>query len=105
MANLLKGCLYHEGSPVCIMRERRDQLGHHLNQKELKVAKKWRSNGQFNNQRLVTQGSIMPDVRDPSGLHLNHNDLKLDKNWLSSAPFTKRRLCDLSEYHARLEIY
>ena len=66
MANLLKGGWV---TPVCIMRERRDHLGHHLKQKDLKVAQKWRSYGQFNNQRLVTQVSIMPDVRDPSGLH------------------------------------
>ena len=83
-------------TPVCIMRERRDQLGHNLKQKDLKVAQKWRSYGQFNNQRLVTQVSIMPDVRDPSGLHLNH-DLKLGKNWLSSAQFTKGRVRDSSE--------
>ena len=76
-----------------------------MHQKDLKAAKKWRSYGQFNNQRLETQVNIMPDVRDPSGLHLNHHDLKLGKNWLSSAQFTKGRLRDSSEYHARLEIY
>ena len=70
-----------------------------MNQKDLKAAKKWRSYGQFNNQRLVTQVSIMLDVRDPSGLHLNQNDIKLGQKWLSYSQFTHGRLRDSSEYH------
>ena len=39
-------------TPVSIMRDVRDPLGLHLNQKYLKSGKKWLSCGQFTNRRL-----------------------------------------------------
>ena len=80
MANLLKGgCV----TQVSIMQNVRDPLRLHLNQENVKSAKKWLSYGSLPMGGCVTQVSIMPDEWDLLGLHLNQKHLKSGKKWLS----------------------
>ena len=72
----------------------------HLNQKDLKLGKKWLSRVNLPMGRCMTPLSIIQDVWHPLGLHyLNQKDLKSGEKQLSYGQFTNGRLCEWSEYH------
>ena len=85
---------------VSITRDVCDPLGLYLNQKDLKLGKKWLNYADLPVGGCVTLVSITRDVWDPLGLHVNQKYLKSGKKRLSYGQFTSGRLRDFSEYHA-----
>ena len=80
---------------VSIIQDVWDPLGLHLNQKDLKLGKKWLSRVNLPMGRCMTPLSIIQDVWHPLGLHyLNQKDLKSGEKQLSYGQFTNGRLCE-----------
>ena len=86
-------------TPVSITQDIRDPLGLHVNQKFLKLGKKWLNLGQLLVGGCLTPVNTIRDVWDPLGLPLNQKDLKSAKKRLSYGQLSSGRSHDSSEYH------